>query len=167
MRLINEGLNLIHNGGIQNEEENFKLFISTFHADDLCHSGLCRGRQDRNLQQRPVSQRGGQEITVPVSVRGNAGFDNFVIELEYDPNVLTPTDEPAVPGELLTVVPEVEKTPGEIIFSASQAVSADGQLFTYKFKVNESVTTRVVSPIIINVKELSITTDGDKSPCGK
>ena len=106
---------------------------------------------------------GGQEITVPVSVRGNAGFDNFVIELEYDPNVLTPTDEPAVPGELLTVVPEVEKTPGEIIFSASQAVSADGQLFTYKFKVNESVTTRVVSPIIINVKELSITTDGTKA----
>ena len=106
---------------------------------------------------------GGQELIIPVNVRNNTGFDCFEIGLEYDSDVLAPVSNSAVKGELLTSDLNVTENTGEIVFSAAQSVTSDGQLFTYKFKVNDAVKTRVVSPVVINVSKLLKTIDGTET----
>ena len=102
----------------------------------------------------------GEQITVPVRIRGNQGFTNFSISLEYDHEKLTLLSINAAEGENNYLCgtqvstnlawANVEKHAcGYIVSASSEAVTGDGILFTVTFQVDAGFKdTATVTPVV-------------------
>ena len=117
----------------------------------------------------------GKTVTIPVSIQGNPGFNNFAVFLEYDAEKLTllsiDTEKDQIPylcGTLVSTNKDwknaEQKTGGYIVAESPDVITDNGVLFTMTFEVKEELTeattvTPVVQYIRSNTASISEFTD--------
>ncbi|GEM_PF-5982441 len=104
-----------------------------------------------------LEAKAGEIITVPVMVANNKGFTDIQLTMQYDANILEPVSGSLANGDILQAVSEssgvvLTAQSIELLGSAAQTVTENGKLFSYQFKVKDSVTgfTRSTIHIIVN-----------------
>ena len=83
-----------------------------------------------------ISCNAGETVVIPVRISGNTGLMGYVINLSYDPNVMTPYAPSRQNG---TIYSNIENaTPGElkVIWYDNNGITSDGELFRVPFKIN-------------------------------
>ena len=102
----------------------------------------------------------GKAITIPVSIQGNPGFNNFAVFLEYDAEKLTllsiDTEKDQIPylcGTLVSTNLTWKNTEkmigGYIVAESPDLITDNGVLFTVTFEVQEELTdATTVTPVV-------------------
>ncbi len=91
-----------------------------------------------------VTAKPGEEIEVPVKIKGNTGIMGFDIDVQYDKNVLTPVDE-VTKSDLLAgsfengvkVALDNNADSFNVLWAGTDNMTEDGVVFTLKFQVSD------------------------------
>ena len=113
--------------------------------------------QEVKISAADLEAKGGETITVPVSIADNIGFTDLQITMQYNAENLEPVAGSTANGTVLPAAPAAQEDAGNITFTTAvaQPVTGNGTLFSYQFKVKDSITTFTRTTIDLVVGKLT------------
>ncbi len=107
----------------------------------LSQGNIVKAADNPTVYADAVTTEPGEEISIPVTISGNAGIMGFMMSVTYDEEILTPTA--VTIGELLSGnfdhnMAESEAGEYDILWSGTEDAIGDGVLYTLTFTVADT-----------------------------